>query len=170
MPDGWYIRYGPGGEDKVVRIDDMAVAKWTNNEGTDNFGLKAWQDAIDWANVMNWLSRDEWRMSTEEELVAICGSKYDMGGYASARYWSATEDDTYNSVNVYFDGRPCQSNYSGKSDTCFLQGYRVTVWQPHYRGRFWRRTMTQECCWTSDFSGSWGNVPMRKWQEPCAPY
>ncbi|MCX6354010.1 MAG: DUF1566 domain-containing protein [Candidatus Aureabacteria bacterium] len=94
----WYAANGPSGSDMVVNIAGMAVAKWTDNAGTDTNVAKNWADAVSWGTNLVWLAKDDWRLPTIVELTTISTSRGSLGSYKGGGdcYWSSTVyDATY---------------------------------------------------------------------------
>ena len=64
----WYTQYGPDGTGDVVQIGTMYVASKMDGTGCAENGTKNWNDAIDWANGLSWLDKDDWRIPIQDEL------------------------------------------------------------------------------------------------------
>jgi len=125
-PDAqWYASYGPRGQDKVVRIGSIYVAKWTDNAGTADNGRKTWQAAMDWVEGMTWLGKDDWRMPTKDEIVSIYASRGTLGSYELAHYWSSTAPlgSVDCALSVYFlDGEIYGANKSHTGSVRAVRG------------------------------------------------
>ncbi|MCX6355095.1 MAG: hypothetical protein NTZ78_09365 [Candidatus Aureabacteria bacterium] len=100
----FYEQYGPPpGEDKVVHIGSMYVAKWTDNEGTAMNDGKIWTVACSWGTDLVWLGKDDWRLPTKDELISICTNRGSLGAYHDVvRYWSSTAYDESFAWSTWF--------------------------------------------------------------------
>lgn len=125
----FYATYGPSGADKVVKIGDMYVTKWTDNEGTAHNTLMNWQEALDWAANLVWLGKDDWRLPTGDyggELSQICAAKDNLGAYTSDRYWSSTEYGGAPGYAWYVNFYDCYYNINRKTlDYDYVRAVRV---------------------------------------------
>lgn len=118
----WYEKYGPEGENRVIRIGKLYVPRGINNPGTASDGRMNWDNAAQWAGGLNWLERSDWRLPNVEELKSIYFFRTQLQGYRSEHYWSSTHfGPNAQSVN-FADG---QAPYTPKSNL-----YRVRAVRP----------------------------------------
>lgn len=123
----WYYEFGPRGKDEVVQIGQMYVAKWSNHSGSMRSpDARNWHAALQWADELNWLGKDDWRLPTggeDGELSDIYNSKTELGDYDPQRHWSSTEFDATWAYWVNFqDGYV--SSYRKIHDNCWARAVR----------------------------------------------
>ncbi|MCX6339777.1 MAG: DUF1566 domain-containing protein [Candidatus Aureabacteria bacterium] len=121
----WYLKYGPSGSGDVVKIGTMYVASKKDGTGCANGDTKKWQDAIDWANGLSWLDKDDWRMPAKDELSAICAVKDTTSGFtyrSLGYYWSSTEPGASDAWAFYFGN--CNVYKSGKTSPYYVRAVR----------------------------------------------
>ena len=89
-PVDWENRYGPKGEDKIVTIGELYVAKWTDNAGTGRNAVMTWDEAMNWAADLDWLGKTDWRLPMDVELKKIYQSAELLGAYEAGEYWTSS--------------------------------------------------------------------------------
>ena len=120
----WYAQYGPGGTNDVVKKEKIYVAVFQDRPGCAELGTKTWQGAIDWANGLSWLDKDDWRMPTKDELWMMAMNPGDYGAIPGC-YWSSTDyGDAYPDMAYAYGwgGTMCANNF--KTDLDFVRAVR----------------------------------------------
>ncbi|MCX6355861.1 MAG: hypothetical protein NTZ78_13310 [Candidatus Aureabacteria bacterium] len=121
-PD-WYTQYGPSGDDEVVQIGTMYVAKWTNNEGTASGEWMNQGPAVVWATGLVWLNKDDWRIPDITEALTVCGSKDTLGAYPSEMESSTVDPARPDTVSAWVMMTDCSRPWMWNYDA----GGRVRV-------------------------------------------
>ena len=133
IPD-WYTTYGPAGQDKVVKIGNLYVAKWTNNPGTRGGcrtgGNGGFVTNFQWSINLNWLGVD-WRLPTKTEATnVICPNRALLGAYCDYWAWCLADDSNLNQGNFYAED---YGNNAGYGEPCHCIGLQATDNNPAAR-------------------------------------
>lgn len=102
LTSDWYSQYGPNGTGDVVQIGSVYVASKQEGFGCANNSVLKWQPAMDWADDMTWLEKDDWRLPTIEELQEICENQGSLSSFTSGSKWSSTEYEASSAWWLYF--------------------------------------------------------------------
>lgn len=101
-----------------MQIGSMYVASKKDGLGCAGNGTKTWLAAIEWANGLSWLGKDDWRMpagGAGGELSTICNDKDHLGSYQLGNYWSSTEYGADRASYVDFSNCSLHGDYKTRS-------------------------------------------------------
>ncbi|MCX6353744.1 MAG: hypothetical protein NTZ78_02425 [Candidatus Aureabacteria bacterium] len=112
----WYEEYGPSGTGDVVKIGTTYVASKKDGLGCNGGVVAGWASNNIYAEGLNWLGKDDWRMPTLAELRVVCLNKGSLASYTTDDWTIASTQEQHSPdndmINFKADPTPgCDESY-----------------------------------------------------------